>query len=99
VDEHSCIGCTNCATIAPDTFFIEDELGRVRVFGQWGNDDETIKIAIETCPVDCIHYVPYEELVSLEVQRRTQFINFKARLVSQAEYGGGQGHMVGGPSI
>jgi len=99
VDEHTCIGCTNCATVAPSTFFMEDSLGRARVYQQWGNNDETIKIAIETCPVDCIHYVPYEELVSLEIQRRTQFINFKARLVSQAEYGGGQGHRVGGPSI
>jgi len=38
--------------------------------------------------VDCIHYVPYEELVRLEVERRDQNINFKARLVNQQEYGG-----------
>ena len=45
-------------------------------------------MAIETCPVDCIHYVPYDELKRLEIDRRGQNINFKARLVSQAEYGG-----------
>jgi ferredoxin len=95
VDEHTCIGCTNCACIASSTFFMDDEHGRARVFNQWGDDDETIAIAIETCPVDCIHYVPYEELVRLEVERRDQNINFKARLVSQAEYGG-DSHMVGG---
>jgi ferredoxin len=68
-----------------------------RVFQQWGDDDETIAVAIETCPVDCIHYVPYDELVRLEIERRDQNINFKARLVSQAEYGGvGGSHMVGG---
>mmetsp|Transcript_31907 Transcript_31907/g.45376 ORF Transcript_31907/g.45376 Transcript_31907/m.45376 type:complete len:366 (-) Transcript_31907:176-1273(-) len=88
VDEHTCIGCTNCAMIAQNTFFMEDEYGRARVFEQWGDDDETIQIAIETCPVDCIHYVPYDELVRLEKDRRGQVINFKARLVSQAEYGG-----------
>ena len=98
VDEHTCIGCTNCACIAQSTFFMESEHGRARVFQQWGDDDETIQVAIETCPVDCIHYVPYEELVKLEVERRDQNINFKARLVSQGEYGGGQGHRVGGPS-
>ena len=92
VDEHTCIGCTNCAMIAPSTFFMEDWLGRARVFQQWGDDDETIKVAIETCPVDCIHYVPYEELVSLEVRRRDQNINFKAGLVNKA----GDGHRVGG---
>jgi ferredoxin len=88
VDEHTCIGCTNCAMIAQSTFFMDDEHGRARVFQQWGDDDETIAVAIETCPVDCIHYVPYDELVRLEVERRDQNINFKARLVSQAEYGG-----------
>ena len=41
----------------------------------------------------CIHYVPYDELKRLEVERRGQNINFKARLVNQsnnqAKYGGG----------
>ena len=60
------------------------------------DDDETIEVAIQTCPVDCIHYVPYDELKRLEIERRKQNINFKARLVSQSEntasqakYGGG----------
>ncbi|KAL3928953.1 MAG: hypothetical protein SGBAC_012422 [Bacillariaceae sp.] len=81
VDEISCIGCTNCAMIAQSTFFMEEEYGRARVFNQWGDDEETIAIAIETCPVDCIHYVPYDELVRLEEDRRGLNINFKARLV------------------
>lgn len=91
--------CTSsCAMIAQSTFFMHDEHGRARVFNQWGDDDETIQIAIETCPVDCIHYVPYEELVKLEIGRRDQNINFKSRLVSQAEYGGlGVSNKVGGP--
>ena len=88
VDEVSCIGCTNCAMVAQSTFFMEQEHGRARVFQQWGDDEETVQIAIETCPVDCIHYVPYDELVRLEMERRDQNINFKARLVSQAEGGG-----------
>lgn len=96
VDEHTCIGCTNCAMIAQSTFYMNPEHGRARVFQQWGDDDETIQIAIETCPVDCIHYVPYEELVKLEIDRRDQNINFKARLVSQAEYGNVLSHAVGG---
>lgn len=81
--------------IAQSTFFMDDEHGRARVFQQWGDDDETIKVAIETCPVDCIHYVPYDELVKLEVERRDQNINFKARLVSQGESGISLAHRVG----
>lgn len=56
------------------------------------------KVAIETCPVDCIHYVPYDELVKLEEERRGQNINFKARLVSQGENGNTLAHRVGGPN-
>ena len=95
VDEHTCIGCTNCAMIAQSTFFMHPEHGRARVFQQWGDTDETIQIAIETCPVDCIHYVPYDELVALEIDRRDQNINFKARLVSQAENGNTMSHLSG----
>ena len=88
VDEHACVGCYNCANIAQSTFFMEEEHGRARVFSQWGDDDETIEIAIETCPVDCIHYVPFDELVKLETERRGQNINFKARLSNQGDSGG-----------
>eukprot|EP00980_Cylindrotheca_fusiformis_P002893 scaffold675_cov103-Cylindrotheca_fusiformis.AAC.4 len=52
VDEHTCIGCTNCAMIAQSTFFMDGEHGRARVFQQWGDDDETVQIAIETWYVD-----------------------------------------------
>lgn len=75
---------------------MHSEHGRARVFQQWGDDDETIQIAIETCPVDCIHYVPYDELEKLEIERRDQNINFKGRLVSQAENGNSLSHRVGG---
>jgi len=83
VDEHACIGCYNCAVIADNTFFMEEEHGRARVFEQWGDDDDTIACAIETCPVDCIHYIPYDELVELELGRRGQNINAQARLVNE----------------
>lgn len=93
VDEVSCIGCTNCAMIAQSTFFMEQEHGRARVFRQWGDDDETIAIAIDTCPVDCIHYIPYEELEKLETERREQNINFQARLTGES---GGMVNSYGG---
>lgn len=43
-----------------------------------------------------VQYVPFEELVLLEVERRDQNINPKARLVSQAEFGSAPSHRVGG---
>jgi ferredoxin len=97
VDEHACIGCTCCAGVAPATFFMEDLHGRARVFQQQGDAQSVIREAIETCPVDCIHYVPWEELVGLEEQRRGQVINNAARLVNQQEgRGGAVSSLVGG---
>jgi len=95
VDEYTCIGCTNCAMTAPNTFYMDDEHGRARVFQQWKDRPRTIQTAIETCPVDCIHYVPFEELERLEKERAGMTINYKARLVGSdgllSSSGGDQG--------
>jgi len=73
VDELECIGCTNCATVAKQTFFMEDEAGRARVFSQGTDDPELVEEAIDTCPVDCISYVSFEDLVILESEREGLF--------------------------
>mmetsp|Transcript_21804 Transcript_21804/g.30331 ORF Transcript_21804/g.30331 Transcript_21804/m.30331 type:complete len:339 (-) Transcript_21804:35-1051(-) len=66
VDECTCIGCKNCVWEAPATFRIEPEHGRSRVFAQWLDSEENIQIAIESCPVDCIHMVTKAQLPVLE---------------------------------
>ncbi|HBQ99481.1 MULTISPECIES: ferredoxin [unclassified Roseofilum] len=72
VDEVTCIGCKHCAHVARNTFYIEDKYGRSRVIQQDGDPEELIQEAIETCPVDCIHWVDYTELKQLEAQRKYQ---------------------------
>ncbi|EKX50555.1 hypothetical protein GUITHDRAFT_67022, partial [Guillardia theta CCMP2712] len=62
VDEHTCIGCTNCAMIARSTFFMEESHGRARVFLQDGDSASAVEEAINSCPVDCIHPVTFQEL-------------------------------------
>lgn len=66
VDETTCIGCRMCNNIAPNTFTMEAEHGRARVFCQWGNARDDIQDAINSCPVDCIHWVRKQELPILE---------------------------------
>ena len=85
VDEHTCIGCSYCASIARNTFFMEDDHGRARVFDQHGDSEDLIAEAIDSCPVNCIHYTSHEDLVILETERLGQRINNAARLVSQQE--------------
>ncbi|MEL6552004.1 MAG: ferredoxin [Cyanobacteria bacterium J06621_11] len=74
VDELRCIGCTHCAHVARNTFYIEPDYGRARVIRQEGDSDELIQEAIDTCPVDCIHRVDYTELRELERDRIHQVI-------------------------
>lgn len=74
VDEVTCIGCKHCAHVARNTFYIEPDYGRSRVIRQDGDAEEVIQEAIDTCPVDCIHWVDYTELKKLEEERKYQVI-------------------------
>lgn len=74
VDEATCIGCRYCSHVANNTFYIEPDYGRSRVIRQDGDPDELIQEAIDTCPVDCIHWVNYAELAELEASRKTQVL-------------------------
>ena len=77
VDESICIGCRYCAHVATNTFVMEPDLGRSRAIRQDGDSTDCIQEAIDTCPVDCIHWVPFESLPSLQQQLIRQ--NLQAR--------------------
>ncbi|PLZ96351.1 ferredoxin [Fischerella thermalis CCMEE 5268] len=74
VDEITCIGCKHCAFVARNTFYIEPDYGRSRAIRQDGDPEEVIQEAIDTCPVDCIHWTDYTELKRLEEERKYQII-------------------------
>ncbi|KAI8551385.1 hypothetical protein RHMOL_Rhmol06G0181900 [Rhododendron molle] len=75
VDEFSCIGCKNCANLAPDVFGIEEDFGRARVYSQSGRP-ELVQQAIDSCPVDCIHWTSAPQLSLLEDEmRRVERVN------------------------
>ncbi len=74
VDEAVCIGCRYCAHVAGNTFVVEPDWGRSRALRQDGDSTERIQEAIDTCPVDCIHWVPYEQLPALRAQLDDQEI-------------------------
>ena len=72
VDEMTCIGCKHCAHVAHNTFYIEPDYGRSRVIRQDGDAEDLVQEAIDTCPVDCIHWVNFKELTQLEEERKYQ---------------------------
>jgi ferredoxin len=74
VDEITCIGCCHCAHVARNTFYIEPDYGRSRAIRQDGDSAELIQEAIDTCPVDCIHWMDYTQLAQLEDERQYQVV-------------------------
>jgi ferredoxin len=74
VDEITCIGCCHCAHVARNTFYIEPDYGRSRAIRQDGDAADLIQEAIDTCPVDCIHWMDYTTLAQLEDERQYQVV-------------------------
>ncbi len=66
VDESRCIGCRYCAHVATNTFIVDEEYGRSKAIRQDGDNLEILQEAIDTCPVDCIHWVKFDDLADLE---------------------------------
>ena len=66
VDESACIGCQYCVHVATNTFFVDEDYGRARVMRQNGDNLEVVQEAMDTCPVDCMHWVDFEDLDRLE---------------------------------
>ena len=51
--------------VASNTFVMIPETGRCRAIQQNGDSMERMQEAIDTCPVDCIHWVDFSELEEL----------------------------------
>lgn len=66
VDESACIGCQYCVHVATNTFIVDEDLGRARVIRQNGDNLEVVQEAMDTCPVDCMHWVDFEDLDKLD---------------------------------
>lgn len=47
---------------------MDPDYGRSKAVRQDGDSTEVIQEAIDTCPVDCIHWVDFEELDPLQDQ-------------------------------
>ena len=61
VDNEICIGCQYCVHVAPNTFIVEEEYGKSKAVRQDGDNINLINEAIDTCPVDCIHWIDFED--------------------------------------
>ena len=56
VDQDECIGCGTCEGICPEVFQLNEETGTSQVINPEGGPEDLIQDAIESCPVEAIHW-------------------------------------------
>ncbi len=55
VDKDECIGCESCVQICPDVFHMDDD-AKAGADQDADESVECIQDAMDTCPVECIHW-------------------------------------------
>jgi len=55
VSQDECISCALCAEICPEVFRLNDK-DLSEVYDPQGASEEKIQEAIDSCPVQCIHW-------------------------------------------
>lgn len=53
IDKNKCIGCGTCVALASKTFKLGSD-GKAEVIEPSGDEEATIKEALDSCPVDAI---------------------------------------------
>jgi len=53
IDRNKCIGCGTCVALAPEVFELDKE-NKSRVKNPKGANEETIKLAADSCPAEAI---------------------------------------------
>ena len=56
IDEEECIGCGSCEEICPEVFKLNEDIEKAVVIMPEGGPEDLIEEAMETCPVECIHW-------------------------------------------
>jgi ferredoxin len=56
IETEECIGCESCVELCPDVFGFDEKTEKAFVIQPEGGPEACIEEAIETCPVECIHW-------------------------------------------
>jgi len=56
IDEEECIGCGTCEEICDEVFRLNEDIEKADVIKAEGGPEDLIQEAIDSCPVECIHW-------------------------------------------
>jgi len=56
IETEECVGCQSCVELCPDVFGFDEDTEKAKVIREEGGSESCIQEAVETCPVECIHW-------------------------------------------
>jgi len=56
IEEEECIGCGTCEEMCEEVFRLNEETEKAEVIMPEGGPEDLIQEAIDSCPVECIHW-------------------------------------------
>ncbi len=56
IETEECIGCQSCVELCPDVFGFDEDAEKAKVIMEEGGAEDCIQEAMDTCPVECIHW-------------------------------------------
>ncbi len=56
IDADECIGCESCVELCSEVFTFNEEEEKAEVIMPEGGPEDCIEEAMDTCPVECIHW-------------------------------------------
>ena len=56
IDTEECIGCESCVELCAEVFAFNEAEEKAEVIMPEGGSEDCIEEAMDTCPVECIHY-------------------------------------------
>jgi ferredoxin len=56
IETDECIGCESCVEVCPEVFEFDDDAEKAIVIKPEGGPEDLIEEAMDTCPVECIHW-------------------------------------------
>ena len=56
IDTEECKGCETCVELCPDVFAMNEAEEVAEVILEEGGPEDCIEEAIDSCPVECIHW-------------------------------------------
>jgi ferredoxin len=56
IDSEECIGCESCVELCAEVFAFNEDEEKAEVIMPEGGPEDCIEEAMETCPVECIHW-------------------------------------------